>query len=117
MADAMFAFDSVPAVIAITRVPFLVYTSNIFAILGLRSLYFLLSAARRLLIHLEKAVIGILAYIGVKMLLAVFGIIHIPAMVSLVVVLAGLVLGVLISLIFPAPSRSLSEESGSHASE
>jgi tellurite resistance protein TerC len=117
MADAMFAFDSVPAVIAITRVPFLVYTSNIFAILGLRSLYFLLSAARRLLIHLEKAVIGILAYIGVKMLLAVVGIIHIPAMVSLVVVLAGLVLGVLISLIFPAPSRSLSEESGSHASE
>jgi len=106
MSDVMFAFDSVPAVIAVTQVPFLVYTSNIFAILGLRSLYFLLSAAKRRLIHLEKAVIGILAYIGVKMLLAVFGIIHISAIVSLFVVLGGLLIGVLTSLIFPAESLS-----------
>ncbi|NVL90456.1 MAG: TerC/Alx family metal homeostasis membrane protein [Desulfobacterales bacterium] len=104
MSDVMFAFDSVPAVIAVTQVPFLVYTSNIFAILGLRSLYFLLSAAKRRLVHLEKAVIGILAYIGVKMLLAVFGIIHISAMVSLFVVLGGLLTGVLTSLMFPSDS-------------
>ena len=51
ISDVMFAFDSVPAVIAITQDPFLVYTSNIFAILGLRSLYFLLAAAKRYLCH------------------------------------------------------------------
>ncbi len=106
MADAMFAFDSVPAVIAVTREPFLIYTSNIFAILGLRSLYFLLSAAKRRLIHLEKAVIGVLVYIGVKMLLAVSGVIHISAMVSLLVVFGGLVLGVLASFVFPSNSQA-----------
>ena len=111
VADVMFAFDSVPAIIAVTQIPFLVYTSNIFAILGLRSLYFLLSAAKRLLIHLEKAVIGILAYIGIKMLLSVFGIIHIPAMVSLFVVLGGLAIGVLASLVFPSNSSVLEAES------
>lgn len=73
LSDIMFAFDSVPAIIAITHDPFLVYTSNIFAILGLRSMYFLLAAAKRYLRHLEKAVVAILAYIGVKMLLDVAG--------------------------------------------
>ncbi len=106
VADVMFAFDSVPAIIAITQIPFLVYTSNIFAILGLRSLYFLLAAAKRLLVHLEKAVIGILVYIGVKMLLMVFDIVHIPAMVSLAVVLSGLAIGVLASILFPGNSTA-----------
>ena len=104
VADVMFAFDSVPAIIAITQVPFLVYTSNIFAILGLRSLFFLLAAAKRILVHLEKAVIAILAYIGIKMLLMVFHVIHIPALVSLAVVLGGLFIGVLASLLFPGNS-------------
>jgi tellurite resistance protein TerC len=104
MSDLVFAFDSVPAVIAVTRVPFLVYTSNIFAILGLRSLYFLLAASNRSLAHLKHAVIGILAYIGVKMLLAVWDVVHIPAMVSLGVVLGGLAVGVLASLLYPARS-------------
>ncbi|MEE8480954.1 MAG: TerC/Alx family metal homeostasis membrane protein [Desulfobacterales bacterium] len=115
VADVMFAFDSVPAIIAVTQIPFLVYTSNIFAILGLRSLYFLLAASKRLLVHLEKAVIGILAYIGIKMLLAVFGVIHIPAMFSLFVVLGGLLIGVVVSLLFP--SNSLPIESESEKSE
>ncbi len=84
-ADIMFAFDSVPAIIAITREPFLVYTSNIFAILGLRSMYFLLAGAKRYLCHLEKAVIAILFFIGIKMLLDVAGIIHITPTVSLMV--------------------------------
>ena len=101
VADVMFAFDSVPAIIAITQVPFLVYTSNIFAILGLRSLFFLLAADKRILVHLEKAVIAILAYIGIKMLLMVFHIVHVPAMVSLGVVLGGLFIGVVASLLFP----------------
>jgi len=117
VADVMFAFDSVPAVIAVTRVPFLIYTSNIFAILGLRSLYFLLSAAKRRLIHLEKAVIGILVYIGVKMLLGVCGICHISAMVSLFVVLGGLLIGVLTSLVFPSKPLPLKRESRSPIKE
>ena len=103
IADVMFAFDSVPAVIAITQKPFLVYTSNIFAILGLRSLYFLLSAAKRYLCHLEKAVIGILVFIGVKMLSDVFGIVHLSPQVSLTIVLTMLAFGVGSSLLFPDP--------------
>lgn len=97
--DVMFAFDSVPAIIAITSDPFLVYTSNIFAILGMRSLYFLLAAAKRYLRHLEKAVIVILAFIGVKMLLDVTGVIHIPPMISLCVVVVLLALGILASFL------------------
>jgi tellurite resistance protein TerC len=101
ISDIMFAFDSVPAVIAITQEPFLVYTSNIFAILGLRSLYFLLAAAKRYLCHLEKAVIVVLVYIGLKMLLDVTGIIHMTPMFSLAVVCLLLAGGVLASLVWP----------------
>ncbi|MDD2967501.1 MAG: TerC family protein [Desulfovibrionaceae bacterium] len=99
LSDVMFAFDSVPAIIAITQDPFLVYTSNIFAILGLRSMYFLLAAAKRYLRHLEKSVVAILAFIGVKMLLAVAGVAHIPPMISLAVVAGLLVLGILASFL------------------
>jgi tellurite resistance protein TerC len=108
--DLAFAFDSVPAVIAVTREPFLIYTSNVFAILGLRSLYFLLSAARRYLCHLEKAVIGILAFIGGKLIAEAFrsplehllGVpVEISAGASLVVVVGLLALGVVGSFIFP----------------
>lgn len=101
MADVMFAFDSVPAIIAVTEKPFLVYTSNIFAILGLRSLYFLLAAAKRYLCHLEKAVIGILVFIGFKMMAGVAGLGHINPMVSLCIVLGLLVIGIAASYIFP----------------
>lgn len=101
-ADIMFAFDSVPAVLAITEKPFLVYTSNIFAILGMRSMYFCLAAAKKSLVHLEKAVIGILVYIGVKMLVDVFFDVHISSTASLGVVLSFLSVGILASLIFPA---------------
>lgn len=101
-ADVMFAFDSVPAVIGVTKEPFLVYTSNIFAILGMRSMYFCLAAAKQALVHLEKAVIGILMYIGLKMLVGVFGEIHVSATTSLCVVLGFLTAGVLASLVFPA---------------
>ena len=101
ISDVMFAFDSVPAVIAITQEPFLVYTSNIFAILGLRSLYFLLAAAKRYLSRLEAAVILILVYIGLKMLLGVAGIIHISPMFSLAVVGLLLAGSVPASLIWP----------------
>ena len=101
IADVMFAFDSVPAIIAITQEPFLVYTSNIFAILGLRSMYFLLAAAKRYLVHLEKAVIAILAFIGIKMLVQVFAGVHLPPMYSLAVVVGLLIAGVIGSLMYP----------------
>jgi len=101
ISDVMFAFDSVPAVIAITQEPFLVYTSNIFAILGLRSLYFLLAAAKRYLCHLEKAVILVLVYIGLKMLLDVADLLHMTPVFSLVVVCLLLAGGVLASLVWP----------------
>jgi tellurite resistance protein TerC len=109
--DLAFAFDSVPAVIAVTREPFLVYTSNIFAILGLRSMYFVLNAARRYLHHLEKAVVAILIFIGVKLLIDAFQkqisallgrSVEISPSHSLVIVLVMLAAGVLASLLFPA---------------
>ena len=105
--DVAFAFDSVPAVIAVTQEPLLVYASMIFAILGLRSLYFILAALTKYLVHLEKAVIALLFFIGIKMGIqswnhAVFDTgIHISANVSLYIVLGVSVIGVVASFIFP----------------
>lgn len=109
--DIMFAFDSVPAVIAITQEPLLVYAAMIFAILGLRSLYFILAALTKYLVHLEKAVIGLLFFIAAKLALQSWNHtlgdtgIHIPANVSLLIVLATLALGVIASLVFPAKAK------------
>ena len=112
LSDIMFAFDSVPAIIAITHDPFLVYTSNIFAILGLRSMYFLLAAAKRYLRHLEKAVVAILAYIGVKMLLDVAGIAHISPLISLMVVAGLLALGIAASFLPGRASGNVGGDAG-----
>lgn len=111
IADVMFAFDSVPAIFSIfagLKEPlplgtqtFLVYTSNIFAILGLRSLYFLLAAANRFLSQLEKAVIAILVFIGLKMLAGVFTEFHISAEANLIIVLGLLLAGIAGSYFFP----------------
>jgi tellurite resistance protein TerC len=100
ISDVVFAFDSVPAVIAITQDPFLVYTSNIFAILGLRSMYFVLEAANKYLVHLEKAVIAILVFIGGKMIVSFAGF-HISANASLAIVLGALALGIIASFVLP----------------
>jgi tellurite resistance protein TerC len=119
--DIAFAFDSVPAVVAVTKDPFLIYASNIFAILGLRSMYFLLVAARRYLCHLEKAVIGILVFIGLKMLVEAFHsplsnlvgfAVDIPVLVSLAVVVFGLVVGIVASLLFPEDVGSVQKVEG-----
>lgn len=67
--DVMFAFDSVPTVIAVTREPVLIYSAMLFAVLGLRSLYFLLAALTRWLVHLEKAVILLLLFVAAKLAL------------------------------------------------
>jgi len=97
--DVLFAFDSVPAVIAITRNFFIAYTSNISAILGLRSLYFLLAAVMFRLKHLSKGLAIVLIYLGGKMIISGFGF-HIPGWISMIIVFALLGLAVLASIIF-----------------
>lgn len=105
--DIAFSFDSVPAVISVTQEPLLVYAAMIFAILGLRTLYFVIAALNRYLVHLEKAVIALLFFIAAKMMLQswnhVFGDtgIHITPGQSLAIVFGTLALGVVASFIFP----------------
>jgi tellurite resistance protein TerC len=96
--DLMFAVDSIPAVFAVTRDPFIVYTSNICAILGLRSLYFLIAGVADRVKYLHYGLAAVLTFIGTKMLLvAVF---PISALASLAVVAALLAVSVVCSLLF-----------------
>jgi len=94
--DLIFAVDSIPAIFAVTEDPFLVYTSNIFAILGLRSLYFLLAGVMDKFVYLKLGLSAILVFVGGKML--VTEVYKIPATVSLVVVLSLLAVAVAASL-------------------
>jgi tellurite resistance protein TerC len=95
--DLIFAVDSIPAVFAITRDPFIVYTSNICAILGLRSLYFLLANLIDRFIYLKTGVALVLAFVGTKMIIADF--IHVPIGLSLAVIILILTVTVSISVI------------------
>jgi tellurite resistance protein TerC len=97
--DLIFAVDSIPAIFAITRDPFLVYTSNVFAILCLRSLYFLLAGVIDKFHYLKLGLSVVLVFIGVKMLAS--GYVHVPTPVSLAVVALVLVGSVVLSLMFP----------------
>jgi tellurite resistance protein TerC len=95
--DVLFAIDSIPAIFAITSDPFLVFTSNIFAILGLRSLYFVLAGVMARFRYLKMSLVFLLVYVGVKMLLA-----HhhpIPTFVSLAIIAGILSVGVLASVL------------------
>ena len=94
--DVIFAIDSVPAILAITSDPFLVFSSNIFAILGLRSMYFFLSHMLDRFAHLEYSLIAILTFVGLKMLLHDY--IQLPEWVSLTFIGISLLIGVLVSL-------------------
>ncbi|PAX08841.1 TerC family protein [Sphingomonas lenta] len=99
VADVVFAVDSVPAIFAITTDPFIVYTSNIFAILGLRALYFALAAMVDRFHHLKYALAALLVFIGSKIFVAdLIGIDKVPATVSLSVTFAILAAGVAYSL-------------------
>ncbi|MDN7007724.1 tellurium resistance protein TerC, partial [Vibrio cholerae] len=106
LSDVMFAFDSVPAVIAVSREPLIVYSAMMFAILGLRTLYFVLEALKQYLVHLEKAVIVLLFFIAAKLGLNASD--HffnhgydISANVSLFVVIGVLAIGIVASFLFP----------------
>lgn len=95
--DLLFALDSIPAILAITTDPFIVITSNIFAILGLRSLYFLLAGIMEKFYYLKPGLIAILLFIGIKMLVS--ELVEIPTFVSLGVVMGILGLALLFSFI------------------
>jgi tellurite resistance protein TerC len=97
--DVAFAADSIPAILAITRDPFIVYTSNVFAILGLRSLYFALAGMMDAFHYLHYGLAIILSFIGVKMLLSNF--FHMPTAIALGVVAGVLAVSIIASLMFP----------------
>lgn len=97
--DVLFAVDSIPAIFAISKDPFILYTSNIFAILGLRSLYFLLANFIHMFSKLPYGLAIILSFIGFKMLISPWY--HISSPISLGIVGGVLVLSVIISIMFP----------------
>jgi tellurite resistance protein TerC len=94
--DLVFAIDSIPAIFAVTRDPFLVYSSNVFAILGLRALYFVLAGMLDKFVYLKPGISFILIFVGLKMLLS--GWFHFPILLSLVVIVTTLALAVALSL-------------------
>ncbi|KAI5639459.1 hypothetical protein M9H77_00600 [Catharanthus roseus] len=98
LSDIAFAVDSIPAVFGVTRDPFVVFTSNLFAILGLRSLYTLVSESMADLEYLQPAIGVVLGFIGCKMILDFFGY-HVPTEVSLGFVATSLSAGVVLSLL------------------
>ncbi|HYF38249.1 MAG TPA: TerC family protein [Gemmatimonadales bacterium] len=94
--DLVFAIDSIPAIFAITRDPFLVYSSNIFAILGLRALFFVLASMLDKFVYLKPGVAFILVFVGLKMTLSAW--VHVPTLLSLLVIVTTLVTAVGLSL-------------------
>lgn len=93
--DIMFAVDSIPAIFAVTRDPFIVFTSNIFAIMGLRSLYFVLAAVLDKFKYIKYSLVFILAFVGVKMIISHY--VHIPSWMSLAVIVLSLLIGIIVS--------------------
>ena len=101
--DLIFAIDSIPAIFAITSDPFLVFTSNIFAILGLRSLYFLLAHVVHKFHFLKYGLAVILTFVGTKMLLE--SVVEVPIFVSLGVIVGTLAVSIIASLMYPLSAQ------------
>lgn len=97
--DILFALDSIPAILAITSDPFIVFSSNILAIMGLRSMYFFLSNLLDKFQYIHYSLVAILAFVGLKMLLVHY--IHFPEWISLVVIFISLLVGALFSIYYP----------------
>lgn len=106
--DLIFAVDSIPAIFAVTRDPFLVYSSNVFAILGLRALYFLLAGVIEKFHYLKVGLSAVLIFVGIKMLIV--DVVHIPIGLSLGVIALILGLSVALSLRFPIPAQTVQPE-------
>lgn len=113
LTDVVFAVDSVPAIFAVTSDPFLVYSSNVFAILGLRALYFLLAGIVPMFRYLKYALAAILSFVGVKMVAA--GVLEIPIGLSLAVIFGLLVVAILASYLVPAPAKTTDGAPGAPA--
>ena len=107
--DMVFAVDSVPAVLAITTDPFIVYTSNVFAIMGLRSMFFALAGIMKLFHYLQYGLAAVLVFVGAKMMATEFC--KIPTPVSLLVIAGLLTVAVAASWCFPRPMASAGESS------
>ncbi|HNZ10169.1 MAG: Inner membrane protein alx [Deltaproteobacteria bacterium ADurb.Bin151] len=105
--DILFAIDSIPAVLAISKDPFIIYTSNVFAILGLRSLFFAISGLMKLFHLLHYGLAAILTFVGIKMLIEDF--FHVPVTISLLVIASILVMSIVSSLIWPDPKNEEGE--------
>ncbi|MFC2149915.1 TerC/Alx family metal homeostasis membrane protein [Calditrichota bacterium] len=105
--DIMFAIDSIPAALAITRSPFIIYSANIFAILGLRALYFVLAHAQKAFAYLKIGVSIILVYVGIKMIVVHF--IHINPLYSLIFVAVCLGGSILASVMFKGSTENSSD--------
>jgi tellurite resistance protein TerC len=107
--DLIFALDSIPAAFAITQNPFLIYTSNIFAVMGLRAMFFLLAGIIDKFYLLQKGLSIILFFIGAKMLLEIFDI-HVDVYLSFAVIIATLTLSIIFSVIVPRKANAEKEE-------
>ncbi|QLG47314.1 TerC family protein [Costertonia aggregata] len=107
LTDVLFALDSIPAILAITADPFIVFSSNILAILGLRSMYFLISRMLEKFRYINYSLVVILAFVGLKMLFSHQ--IELPEWVSLTVISVALVAGVVASLAIPQKKEVLKE--------
>ena len=101
--DLIFAVDSIPAILAISEDPFIVYTSNVFAILGLRSLYFALSGIEKYFRYLKYGLAVILAFVGTKMCLV--DVFKIPVEISLIVIVFVLGISMLASVVIAKPKE------------
>lgn len=106
--DVIFAVDSIPAILGITTDPFIVYTSNVFAILGLRSIYFALAGLMQLFYYLKYGLCAILIFVGAKMLVADFH--EIPVIVALGVIVGVLTISILTSLIWPQKETGVTND-------
>ncbi len=102
--DVVFAVDSIPAIMAITTDPLIIYTSNIFAILGLRALYFALAGLIQLFHYLHYGLSFILVFVGIKMLIS--GFYKIPTWVALIVVVVTLTIAIVASILWPKTEES-----------
>lgn len=108
MTDIVFAVDSIPAAFAISQNPFVVFTSNIFAVMGLRALFFLLEGVLRRFHHIQKGLAFILLFIGTKLLLDIVDI-KLSSSFSLIVIVSAIIISIVASLLFPKKAKFILE--------
>jgi tellurite resistance protein TerC len=108
--DIIFAVDSIPAILAVTPDPYIVFTSNVFAILGLRSLYFALNGLIEMFEYISFALSGILVFVGTKMIITPFY--HIPTTISVGVIVTMLAVSIVASIYFPKKNHKENKRVG-----